>query len=334
MDPYSFIATVILPAWPTRFRKKENKALLETILNREIPSHILLRILWLKPEDTCNFETLYKDWQWWLSQKGDCDRNNTLCELKEFLFLTEFTCLNECTDCLPCPENITDINAFDDDVNNKKSDDAYKILKDINQLFGWEKFACLSMEKGSTDDLKDTERPATLHSLAARINDATTTDQNVLPPEETGSQKKDVTRLLNKRLSGYKANVQRLYEDSNKNAVFEKALLVFGEEHLTEKINAILNELLNDQNPQDENHLLKQSQRDEVCKTLIWLYFDRTIFGENNTSKLALVSDELNKLRQNNFDLEALFTGWKPEEFAKYGKAKDIESVRKFIINR
>jgi len=256
-----------------------------------------------------------------------------LCELKEFLFLNKFTCLDACTDCLPCPQNSTDNNLPDDGTQNKKAADAYKILKDINKIFGWEEFSCSSIETEVVSNLINTAPASTLHTQVATIAEAMTMEYKEKTPEETEAQRKEITRLLNKRLSGYKAKLQRIYEDSNKNPIVEKALLVFGEEHLAEKINGILNELLNNQNPPDGNQLLQQSQRNELCKILIWLYIDRTVFGENDTSKLPLIADGLNKLRQSNFDMSKLFTEWKPEAFAKYERAEDMEAVRKIILN-
>jgi hypothetical protein len=61
-DPYSFILTVALPAWPARFRTPANRALLESIIQRETPAHILPRILWLTPRDMCRFEHFYRGW--------------------------------------------------------------------------------------------------------------------------------------------------------------------------------------------------------------------------------------------------------------------------------
>jgi hypothetical protein len=61
-DPYSFILTVVLPAWPARFRTPANRALLESIIQQETPAHILPRILWLTPGDMCRFEMFYRGW--------------------------------------------------------------------------------------------------------------------------------------------------------------------------------------------------------------------------------------------------------------------------------
>src|SRR6185437_3414964 len=69
-DPYSFVATVVLPAWPIRFQKPENRLQLEAILQREAPAHVLLRILWLCPHELCRFEWMYKKWIFWLGQSA------------------------------------------------------------------------------------------------------------------------------------------------------------------------------------------------------------------------------------------------------------------------
>ena len=120
-DPFSFIATVILPAWPERFRTKENRQLIETMLYREMPAHILLRILWLRPEDTCKFESLYKEWSRWLLQKEGCDAKDATCDLIALLFKTGFDGL---TDCDGTPVDTTEPN--------------YKWLENVDAVFGWQ----------------------------------------------------------------------------------------------------------------------------------------------------------------------------------------------------
>lgn len=79
-DPWSFIATVALPAWPEKFNTPDNRVVLENALQRETPAHIMLRILWLDPHDCCAFETQYKSW---LKEKDNC-------EFIKYLFTTNF----------------------------------------------------------------------------------------------------------------------------------------------------------------------------------------------------------------------------------------------------
>lgn len=72
-DPYSFIATIVLPAWPERFRKDGNRAVIENMLQREAPAHVLLRIIWLMPKEFCQFESYYKQWIRWMAKKTVCN---------------------------------------------------------------------------------------------------------------------------------------------------------------------------------------------------------------------------------------------------------------------
>jgi hypothetical protein len=97
-DPYSFILTAFLPAWPERFRKQENRQLLESMLQRECPSHILLRILWLTPRDMCRVESRYKDWLRWLTPEKPCGEFLPD-DLIELLFHESLACLEDCNVC-------------------------------------------------------------------------------------------------------------------------------------------------------------------------------------------------------------------------------------------
>ena len=103
-DPYSFIATIILPAWSNRFREEEDRLLFERLLYREAPAHVLLRILWLRPFDFCRLEYTMYNWQKWIAGYSPCNVDFSLCDFINLLFGTYYDCLPECTDCLPCKE--------------------------------------------------------------------------------------------------------------------------------------------------------------------------------------------------------------------------------------
>jgi hypothetical protein len=99
---YSFIATVALPSWPDRFHKKENRQLLEMILYREAPSHVLLNIMWLSPKDTLLFETNYHKWRWTFLQNDPAAIDAASAGLMDFIVNTPNGPPTDCTDCLPC----------------------------------------------------------------------------------------------------------------------------------------------------------------------------------------------------------------------------------------
>ncbi|RAJ06517.1 hypothetical protein LX64_01644 [Chitinophaga skermanii] len=73
VDPYSFWATVVLPAWPQRFRKTRFRQFFEDTLRKEAPAHIRLHIVWVSPQQMLQFETAYKNWLQALANDMGCD---------------------------------------------------------------------------------------------------------------------------------------------------------------------------------------------------------------------------------------------------------------------
>lgn len=77
-DPYSFWATVVLPAWPQRFRMARFRQFFEDTLRREAPSHIRLNIVWISPQQMWQFEKAWKQWLNALSREESCDYDDSL----------------------------------------------------------------------------------------------------------------------------------------------------------------------------------------------------------------------------------------------------------------
>ncbi len=61
-DPYSFIASVILPYWPDRFINLDYRKFMERTLRKEAPAHVLLNICWIDCRQMSVFEDAYKRW--------------------------------------------------------------------------------------------------------------------------------------------------------------------------------------------------------------------------------------------------------------------------------
>lgn len=59
-EPYSFQVTIILPDWYRSWSKRKNRV--ETLIQEELPAHILPHFLWLEKEEMNEFEILYEDW--------------------------------------------------------------------------------------------------------------------------------------------------------------------------------------------------------------------------------------------------------------------------------
>lgn len=72
-DPYSFIASVVLPAWQGRFANQTFRRFFERTLRLECPAHVLLNVCWVNYEQMAEFELKYKTW---LLEKaaGECGK--------------------------------------------------------------------------------------------------------------------------------------------------------------------------------------------------------------------------------------------------------------------
>lgn len=129
-DPYSFIATIILPAWSKRFRDEKERKLFERLLYREAPAHVLLRIIWLRPRDFCRLESIFFQWQKWIAGMTNCNIDFSLCNFIDLLFGTYYDCLPQCVDCLPCPDLVPPKPACWDD----KPDSGVRPLDFVDQI--------------------------------------------------------------------------------------------------------------------------------------------------------------------------------------------------------
>lgn len=61
-DPYSFRMTVVLPAWPERFKDMSFRRYFERTLRLETPAHIAMKICWVNCRQLADFERKYKAW--------------------------------------------------------------------------------------------------------------------------------------------------------------------------------------------------------------------------------------------------------------------------------
>ena len=126
-DPWSFIATVVLPAWPEKFSRQDNKIVLENALYREAPAHVMLRVLWLTPRDCCRFEANYKSW---LKGAGGCD-------FIQFLFKTNFELSVDCQPCHPCPQPLAAPDPCSDNLKSSRAKQLPVFSGQVSQLYCW-----------------------------------------------------------------------------------------------------------------------------------------------------------------------------------------------------
>jgi uncharacterized protein YegP (UPF0339 family) len=347
-DPFSFIATVVLPAWPERFRKKENHDLLEMMLYRETPAHILLRILGLNPQDMCKFETPYKTWKAALLQKGMADIETASCKLMDFLFSSTLNCLSDCNDCLPCMEKVVDVTCLNDTTDNTKIITANDKLNAINDLFGWQKMECKSNDNSLVNsdlNIPLGQNVSVTNTASEKLSTSATDTLTVNLPDTHAELSQEEARFINARLTTYKGNISAVYSESNRNLLAKDAgdiLANTGNNPLgeglhtkkdpAEEINRLLQELVSDEITGNQEKALTQPQKEVLIKNLVWFYMDKSVFEEKNIAAIGLITNGLDKLRENNYDMQSLFTEWNPEEISKYASKETVNKIKTLLV--
>jgi cell fate (sporulation/competence/biofilm development) regulator YmcA (YheA/YmcA/DUF963 family) len=61
-DPYSYIVSIVLPAWQGRFVQQDFRKFFDRTLRLECPAHLVLNICWIECKQMGEFEAKYKKW--------------------------------------------------------------------------------------------------------------------------------------------------------------------------------------------------------------------------------------------------------------------------------
>lgn len=69
-DPYSFKLSIVLPYWPTRFRKMHYRRHIEGLVHAECPAHLLPKVCWADP---FTWQELEDAWINWLQKQQEAD---------------------------------------------------------------------------------------------------------------------------------------------------------------------------------------------------------------------------------------------------------------------
>lgn len=367
IDPYSFIATVALPAWPERFRKKENRILLENILYREAPAHVLLRILWLAPHDFCCFETKYKGWGRWLAQKKNCIDDFSVCDFLEFLFNRHYECLDDCYVCLHCEENTQPKSCFD-----REDDGGHKItyLGQINDLYCWQDQQCGEYKyidcEGSRQ-IPDTD-PDTLLAVVKEpillklkdkgIKDADIAEKKMVSQEKVRKQKlpdlqkpktginkvipaaepaitsaRRKPQLVNGRMTKYRTDAAVVLEKSKNNPIAAHVQRFLADPLPSpERIAKLVTEVLQNNVPNTKgSKKFTNSQVHNLLQSSICYYLDKICFDGKDMDKLNELKKIFAKLRTAKINIKGIYDYWNLPEVIKYEPELNDKEVDKLF---
>jgi hypothetical protein len=325
IDPYSFIATVVLPAWSERFRNGDNRSKLENLLYREAPAHVLLRILWLKPADFCYFETTFKQWNRWLASKKDCTTFDP-CQLIRLLFRTPYDCLDDCTDCLPCEDPET--KAENPCVQNKSKPknakrcfqepnrneptiisyaEQYPFLNQVNKYWCFERICIPRPQKGWRE----------LNCEALKYE-----------------EERDKAKIINARMNRYRNIPERLMKLREGNELVEKVhFFLQNPDPDSVALDTIIQEIARNEKATKGKHLTKMQQQDLV-QAAICYYLDKIYFNEKGESKSTALKQIATRVKKSGFDLQKVYTYWDAAEVEKYAPETDTDSVRLVLTGK
>ncbi|HYJ65516.1 MAG TPA: hypothetical protein VEV62_17365, partial [Parafilimonas sp.] len=340
-DPYSFIATVALPAWSQRFRSKENRAVIEKLLQKEAPAHVLLRILWLNPRDFCCFEYEFKNWNYWLAKKLCANYNN--CNFLEFLFKKKFAAFADCEECLPCSCDVEElVSCFETEKDN--CDD---FNSRINDLFCWnrddsnynfsicEPCNCREEDTQTNNDgeviLKKAKKKTALEVLKniehrAQIEANEKNKTVALPSREKAKQ-------IQARAYAYNENVKKIIESNPGNKVAENALRFLSDVNPGPKrYDDLINQVLNNKSDKSKKvKALSLKNKQALIQNITWQYLDRICFSDNEMQKIKQHKSLFNHLRKNKIDMHAVYEEWKANEVKKIEPAVDINEIKRLL---
>jgi hypothetical protein len=331
-DPYSFIATLVLPSWPERFRKSKNRLLIENLLYREAPAHILLRIMWLAPYDFCHFESHFKKWNLWLSQKNkECLRDNPSCKFIEFLSKTKFKCLDDpCLECLPCePETVIIKDCFEPEKNECEQ---VTVLKKINELFCWEQRECDEKKEQNSQTLQLATGPA---EVSAKPGKPIGSQTNAVKKSagEPSPQKYLLTehnvRFFNNRRAAYIRNSQSIIHGSAANEVKKNVKIFFDKQNPSgndfKEAIALISGYVS---PEEvKNKKLNKTQANSIISNIICYLLDKICIGQDTIDDF----DEFEKYfaeQKKMLKTKTLLENWKFDDIMKEGVEIDAEKIK------
>jgi hypothetical protein len=341
-DPYSFIATIALPAWLQRFRSQENRQVIEKLLQKEAPSHVLLRILWLAPRDFCCFEYYFKNWNHWLAKKM-CDPNYSNCDFLGLLFYKKFENLGECAECVPCACNvIPPVSCFDKETEPCSG---FDLITQLNELYCWNRNNYETYNCENPDDIQEPGRGTILKAVVADKEEVNPANLPAKPQAEESKKPADAKELpeidnhqksllIQARSNKYLQNVQEIANGKPGNKTAENAVRFFADTNPNaERYEDLINKIL--KNKSDSAKKIKGltlKEKGVLIDNISWQYFDRILINTKKADQITALTALFNHLRKNKIDMHSLYDDWNSEELKSVEPEINFNEIKKAVI--
>ncbi|SEW51384.1 hypothetical protein [Chitinophaga arvensicola] len=336
-DPYSFVATIVLPGWPVRFRNDTTRAMMEHLLRKEAPAHVLLNILWVRPRSFCEFETLYRRWLQHLACKPVCgDDAHIQCCLICYLF-GQIDTMDTVSDTAIDPGcNQVSPSCFE--VKDKwESDFGSWINSKFHQRCQMEEIDCLSNEIPAvpgriltdTRVVRDTVTATPEAAVAEKAAGVTVTDIPEAPVAATPDDAAYATHRTNspedillrdrkgrQRMSKYKQQILPVDPDNIVDAeAYDRTEKFMEGGPVNMHKYSTLSEFLLKHMPSGKK--MAASEQALLLRNITWLCLDQLLLRRPvaiGAPEKKQLQQTLRKMKDKGINLSALAKDWKPEE--------------------
>jgi hypothetical protein len=339
-DPYSFIVTIALPAWPARFRKKQNRVMLESILQREMPAHILARILWLTPKDMCRFEYLYAGFIDALNRGERVCAEFRPSEFIKWLFEVKHGCLAECTECGPAAGSDTGI-----------MERSEEWLDQVNRLYCWRDSACAQKwAKPEPEEQLIIEEEEIIIGEDVIIREEVIVEEprpelaEATREEPVADPRREMAEARKEPVADPR-RIRRIQADRRKS--YEQKRADWRELTSEEKPAEVVSALLLDPNPSAKRleDVLKEvmkggrkrgakaTHRQRLAEIALSIYLDRISIGpaEERWEHLRTTLEKFRVVIEN---ASAFYMEWQPDEMRQLAPGLDSERIRAVLRER
>jgi hypothetical protein len=297
-DPYSFIATALLPGWPKKYRDQDKRKIIESILYQEVPSHILLRTLWLAPIDFCLMETQYKQWTRYLAGKKNCQEDFSLCGFLQDLFHKDFECLPPCKECQPCQSDTTPEPDPCQAYLLKESITAASFTNQIDSIYCWNQMNC---EGEDVKDIPvDTDIPETV-----MLN----IKQPKIRHEVIGERKE----IFQERAERFHRLLKEVKPNKNNKELLKKADDFFKlDQPSPKKFISVVTQLgIQQALP---GSVVSRQKMQLLYTAIICYYLDRILAKQKDISELKVLEEIVPQLLQQEVNLTEVYEIWNANE--------------------
>lgn len=322
-DPYSFWATLVLPAWAKRFRTQEARQTFEKFLYKEVPALVGLNILWLSPRAMCKFEDGFRRWLDWL-QEQDPDKKK-LCPPADVLpHCIVADCIKELQSEDPC---LTDPEAQGDcdcGCNEPPEYNECCLPPDTKGTIFW----------GQCPPTSDQDLPPNDDVvLISAASEADTEKEKKVVPKKKNKKTSDkaILALVRKRKPKYVANIKNSSDEKMQSTKsYERALFFLQNTPTIDGYVQLVHFF-------DRYSLQKGNDIEgflELLQNATHHLFDALALDKNasvDREAMDTLKKSIQILKENGMSPKNLETEWKSEEIRPLANAKTLGDLKKIL---